>query len=114
MTARPLEILMLSLVFPPDSVSTGELMADLAEDMKNLGHRVTIVSTVPHYNPDTPSDTGQVLRPWWGSLLRRSDYRGMTVLHAAMPRKSSSVAGRILAWVNFHAISTAAALVSVP
>ena len=32
MTPRPLEILMLSLVFPPDSVSTGELMADLAAD----------------------------------------------------------------------------------
>ena len=53
----------------------------------------------------------QPLRPFWGPLLRRSDYHGIAVFHAAMPAKSPSVAGRILGWIGFHVVSTIAGLV---
>ena len=45
-------VLILSLVFPPDSVSTAQIMGSLAEELQYLGHDVTVVTTTPHYNRD--------------------------------------------------------------
>jgi len=107
-------VLILSLVFPPDSVSTGEIMADLAVDLRDRGHSVTILTTAPHYNRDAEAEARQPMRPFWGSLLRRSDYHGIAVYHAAMPGKTPSVLKRLLGWIGFHAVSTVAGVVAVP
>jgi colanic acid biosynthesis glycosyl transferase WcaI len=107
-------VLILSLVFPPDSVSTAEIMGDLAQDLSRYGHRVTVLTTVPHYNPDAAAEQSQPLQSFWGRLLRSSDYHGIRVYHAAIPAKTPSVVRRVLGWVGFHAISTMAALVTVP
>ena len=107
-------VLILSLVFPPDSVSTAEIMGDLAKDLRDRGHAVTVLTTVPHYNPDAAAERQQPLRSLWGPLLRRSDYHGIPVYHAAMPAKTPNVIARILGWLGFHAVSTIAALVTVP
>ena len=37
-------VLLLTLVFPPDSVSTAQIMGDLATDLLGLGHDVTVVA----------------------------------------------------------------------
>ncbi len=107
-------LLILSLVFPPDSVSTAEIMADLAVDLRDRGYSVTVLTTAPHYNPDASAAARQPMRPHWGGLLRRSEYRGIPVYHAAMPPKSPSVVQRILGWVGFHIVSTIAGLFTVP
>lgn len=107
-------LLILSLVFPPDSVSTAEIMADLALDLRDDGHTVTVLTTAPHYNPDAAAEARQPLRPYWGRLLRRSDYHGIAVYHAAMPLKTPSILERLMAWFGFHAVSTVAGLVTVP
>ncbi len=107
-------VLILSLVFPPDSVSTAEIMADLALDLKELGHSVTVLTTVPHYNPDAAAEGRQPLSPFWGRLLRRSSYAGIVVYHAAIPAKSPSILGRVMGWFGFHAVSTVAGLVTIP
>jgi colanic acid biosynthesis glycosyl transferase WcaI len=107
-------VLILSLVFPPDSVSTAEIMGDLAQDLCDRGHTVSVLTTVPHYNPDAAAGHRQPLRSFWGPLLRRSDYHGIPVFHAAMPAKSPSVPGRILGWIGFHVVSTIAGLVALP
>lgn len=106
-------VLILTLVFPPDSVSTAEIMGDLATDLRALGHRVTVLTTEPHYNPTDPSLASQILRPCWGRLLLRSDYGGVPVYHAAMPQKGRNVLSRLLGWVGFHLISTAAGMIMV-
>ena len=107
-------VLILSLVFPPDSVSTAEIMGDLAQDLQALGHSVTVVTTMPHYNPDREAARRQPARGVWGPLLRRSTYHGMAVYHTAMPAKDASVPKRLAAWAGFHLLSTAAALTVVP
>jgi colanic acid biosynthesis glycosyl transferase WcaI len=107
-------VLILSLVFPPDSVSTAEIMGDLAQDLRALGHSVTVVTTVPHYNPDREAARRQPVTPVWGPLLGRSSYHGITVYHAAMPAKDASVPKRLAAWAGFHLLSTVAALTIVP
>lgn len=88
-------------------------MGDLAEDLRERGHSVTVLTTVPHYNPDAAAEERQPLRRFWGPLLRRSEYRGIPVYHVAMPPKSASVVKRILAWIGFHTVSTIAGVISV-
>lgn len=112
--AAELNLLILSLVFPPDSVSTGEIMADLAVDLRESGHSVTVLTTTPHYNPSVTASRRQTLRPHWGRLLQQSDYHGIRVYHAAIPAKTPSVIRRILGWIGFHVVSTIAGLVTVP
>jgi colanic acid biosynthesis glycosyl transferase WcaI len=106
-------VLILSLVFPPDSVSTAEIMGDLALELRARGHRVTVLTTVPHYNRDPEAERRQPMQRVWGPLLRRSDYGGVPVYHAAMPAKTPSVVRRIAAWAGFHLVSTIAGLVLV-
>jgi putative colanic acid biosynthesis glycosyltransferase WcaI len=103
-------IVLLSLVFRPDNVSTAHVMADLAADLVSAGHQVTVFTTTPHYNKDAGAEESQPRRLFWGPLLQASEYRGMRVYHAWMPRKGRSVILRLLAWVWFHVVSTLAAL----
>lgn len=108
------DVLLLSLVFPPDSVSTAQIMGELAVDLGKHGHRVTVITTIPHYNRDLENERNQPLRPKWGSILRQSEYYGMTVYHTFMPTKGQNILWRLLAWAFFHIISVVAGLVLVP
>lgn len=103
-------ILILSLIFRPDNVSTAQIMGDLVLDLKARGHDVFVITTVPHFNEDVEALAKQPLNAYWGKLLQRSDYFGVEVLHVWMPRKGRSISLRILAWLGFHAISTVAGL----
>lgn len=58
-------VLVLSLVFPPDGVSTAQLFGELVEDLVDQGRRVVVITTAPHYNPP-PSWTAERL---WLSLI---------------------------------------------
>ncbi len=108
------EILLLSLVFPPDSVSTAQIMGELAVDLGKHGHRVTVISTIPHYNRNLENEKYQPLRPKWWKILYQSEYHGMTVYHTFMPPKGQNKLWRLLAWAFFHIISTIAGLMIVP
>jgi colanic acid biosynthesis glycosyl transferase WcaI len=104
-----MRILILSLVFPPDNVSTAQIMADLAEDLKALGHDLTVITTTPHYNPDPDAERAQPMRRE-GPFFRRSEFRGIPVIHTVMAKKGQSLVKRVLSWLGFHALSTWAAM----
>jgi len=106
-------ILVLSLVFPPDGVSTAVILGELSADLKKAGHDVTVVTTVPHYNQDREAEARQPLTRVWGPLLYRSEFAGTRVLHVAMPKKTGSVIRRLLAWMQFHVLSLVVALALV-
>ncbi|MCL5995617.1 MAG: glycosyltransferase family 4 protein [Chloroflexi bacterium] len=105
---------MLTLVFPPDSVSTAQIMGDLAVDLRSRGHDVVVLTTSPHYNRDLEAEARQPLRSCWGAILQRSDYQGIPVYHVIMPRKGASLVARVLPWLSFHILSTLAGLTVVP
>lgn len=104
-------ILILSLLFPPDRVSTAHIVGDLAADLVRSGYRVTAVTTTPHYNPEQISR--QSLRPWLGRLIQRSDWHGASVYHCLMPAKSGAVLHRVSSWLLFHVLSTLVGALSV-
>jgi colanic acid biosynthesis glycosyl transferase WcaI len=106
-------ILLLTLVFPPDGVSTAVILGELSADLKTAGHDVTVLTTVPHYNRDAGAESRQPLVRMWGPLLYRSEFQGVRVLHVGMPRKSGKVLPRLLAWTQFHVLSLIAAVALV-
>lgn len=107
-------VLILTLVFPPDGVSTAHVMGDLAQDLKSRGHELSVVTTMPHYNRDVAAERLQPIKRHWTQLLGKSDYRGIPVCHVFMPRKGRSKMLRLLGWAGFHLISTLAGMAAVP
>jgi colanic acid biosynthesis glycosyl transferase WcaI len=106
-------VLVLTLVFPPDGVSTAVIMGELSADFRRAGHDVTVLTTAPHYNRDLEAESRQPLARLWGPLLYRSEFQGLRVLHVGMPRKSGRVFSRLLAWMRFHLLSLIAAVLLV-
>lgn len=106
-------VLILSLVFPPDGVSTAQIMGEIVLDLRAAGHDVQVITTRPHYNRDTTAEAKQPLRRRLGGLFFTSRYHGVPVFHTAMPRKGTSVLKRLLGWISFHLLSVAVALTAV-
>ena len=89
-------------------------MGELGADLKSQGHEVTVLTTSPHYNRDPEAESRQPLHDYWGPILKRSVYHGMHVYHTFMPRKGKNVLFRLLAWIEFHIISTIAGMTVIP
>jgi colanic acid biosynthesis glycosyl transferase WcaI len=106
-------LLLLTLLFSPDGVSTAELMTELALELKSLGHDLTVLAATPHYNVDPEARARQPLHRHWGGWLYRSSCGGIPVYHAYVPAKGSRVRERLKDYIRFHLISTAAGLLAV-
>ena len=103
-------LLLLSLTFPPDNVSTAHLMGELSSDLVAQGHQVTVLTTMPHYNRDRTAEEAQPIRSFWGPLLRRSEINGAVVYHTPAMSRSGGMLGRIFGWLIFHMVSLVAGL----
>ncbi len=103
------KVLIHSIVFNPDGVSTGYLYGDIAIALRDAGHEVVILTTTPHYNRVEVQLKKQPLR-WelWG-LLKKSNYKGITVYHVPQ-KKFRSTALRLVGFVYWHIVSFISAL----
>ena len=101
-----MNILVLSLIFSPDNVSTAQIWAGIAEDLQRAGHKLRVITTTPHFHRDASMEARQPLRNWIGRLVRRSEYAGIPVYHVLMPNKGIWPPLRILSWINFHILAT--------
>jgi colanic acid biosynthesis glycosyl transferase WcaI len=98
-------VLLHSLVFPPDGVSTAYLMADLATELKKLGHSVTVLSTTPHFNIQKDTLARQSMEKRWGGLIYYSEYSGIPVWHIKIPIKGKRIWARAVDYIRFHLMS---------
>ena len=89
-------------------------MGELANDLESQGHKVTVLTTRPHYNRDSEVESRQPIRNYWGPVLGKSDFRGIPVYHTFMPKKGKNVFFRLLAWGGFHQVSIVAGMTIVP
>jgi colanic acid biosynthesis glycosyl transferase WcaI len=103
-------ILLHSLVFPPDSVSTARLLGDLVQGLQRHGHTVEVLTAAPHYRPDPELSAAQPLRRVLGGLLYRSDFGDTPVWHVAIGPKRRRLLLRLLAFAVFHVACTFVAL----
>jgi len=109
-TSQAARVLLLTLVFSPDGVSTAAIMSELAAQLRSLGHEIVVCTTTPHYNRDPDALSAQPLHPRWGRLLQESEFQGIPVYHAKVRAKGKRVLSRLLDYLIFQSVSTVAAL----
>ncbi len=104
MPTKNKKILIHSIAFSPDGVSTAYLYNDIAKGFKNDGYEVVVLTTTPHYNAlKEELDKQPMLKRWFG-LFCQSDYFGIKVLHVPQ-KKFKSTFLRIIGFVFWHIMS---------
>ncbi len=106
-------ILLHTLVFAPDGVSTSILLSELMQDLQSHGHTITVLTTQPHYNRDDDAEAKQPLHRHLFGLYYVSDHHRMRVIHTYMPRKGERVSGRFRDYLIFHFLSLLLGLLMV-
>ena len=97
-------VLIHTLIFSPDGVSTAYLYNDIALRLQQRGYEVVVLTTTPHFNIVPEQVNKQPMR-WkvWG-FCKVSKYNGMTVLHVPQKKFKSTVL-RLLGFVYWHIVS---------
>lgn len=97
-------VLIHSLIFSPDGVSTAYLYNDIALKLQERGYEVVVLTTTPHFNI-VPEQVEKQPMKWkvWG-FCKVSKFNGMTVLHVPQKKFKSTVL-RLLGFVYWHIIS---------
>ena len=98
------KILIHSIVFSPDGVSTAYLYNDIALGFKNAGYEVVILTTTPHYNLITNALNKQPLIRKLLGIYYESDFNGIRVIHVPLKKYKSTII-RILSFIYWHFLS---------
>lgn len=97
-------ILIHTLIFSPDGVSTAYLYNDIALRLQQRGYEVVVLTTTPHFNI-VPEQVEKQPMKWkvWG-FCKKSKFNGMTVLHVPQKKFKSTIL-RLLGFVYWHIVS---------
>jgi len=98
------KILIHSIVFSPDGVSTAYLYNDIALGFKNAGYEVVVLTTTPHYNLIETALLKQPLNRKLFGLFYESDFDGIRVIHVPLKKYKSTII-RILSFIYWHFLS---------
>lgn len=97
-------VLIHSLVFSPDGVSTAYLYNDIAIGLIENGFDVIVLTTTPHYNLIESELIKQPIAKKLFGLYYRSDFKGIRVYHIPLKKYKSTVK-RVLSFVYWHILS---------
>lgn len=101
-----MKILLLTTYFPPDVAATGVVMATLAKELVRFGHRITVVTSMPHY------DINRVWNDYRGTLLKhdRDDHIDVYRLRIYVPDHRGRFLGLALSYATFNLLALAIGL----
>ena len=99
-----MKLLVHSLTFPPDNISTGKLVSELANGISNHGYEVTVLASTPQYNPDKTAEKEQPLE-YFSKNIFKSKYKNITVFHIESNVRSYTKAKRAMQWLSYHSSS---------
>ena len=94
-------LLIYSLVFSPDGISTAYLYNDIALGFQRNNYEVTVLTTTPHYNLIQESLDRQPLKKCFLGLFFTSNFNGIKVYHIPLKKYKSSLI-RILSFIYWH------------
>lgn len=97
-------ILIHSLIFSPDGVSTAYLYNDIALAFKKAGYDVVVLTTTPHFNVVKEQLESQPLKWGFWGLYKKSIFKGIPVYHIPQ-KKFKSTLLRLIGFVYWHIIS---------
>ena len=92
-----MNILLYSLIFPPDVCSNAYVFSDLAEELLRRGHNVTVITTTPHYG-----GSGEELYNGKKSWYKISDFHNAKVYHICVGSEKGGAAQRLNTYARFH------------
>lgn len=95
------KILIHSIVFSPDGVSTAYLYNDIAKAFKEHGFEVVVLTTTPHYNIVPEELKKQPLKKKFFGLYYESNFNDIKVLHIPQ-KKFKSTLLRIFGFIFWH------------
>ncbi|MEC3877603.1 glycosyltransferase family 4 protein [Chryseobacterium salviniae] len=98
------KILIHSIVFAPDAVSTAYLYNDIASNLKKNGFDVEVLTTTPHYNRLEDNIEKTKLTKRFFGLYHISYYKGIKVYHVPQ-KKYKSVVLRGIVMIYWHILS---------
>lgn len=98
------KVLIHTLIFSPDGVSTAYLYNDIALAFQKAGYDVRVLSTTPHFNAVEEQLAEQPMK-WgvWG-LYKKSLFKGILVYHIPQ-KKFKSTLLRLIGFVYWHIVS---------
>ena len=89
------KILFHSLTIPPDNVSTGMLVAEIADGFKQMGVDVEILASSPQYNIE--NNGNQTLDKYY-----TSSFKDINITHINSSNRSFNKITRFFQWMTFH------------
>jgi len=98
------KVLIHSIVFSPDGVSTAYLYKDIALGLAENGFDVVVLTTTPHYNILQEELENQPLSKRMFGLYYVSNFNGIRVYHISL-KKYKSTLKRIFSFVYWHIAS---------
>lgn len=101
-----MRILLLTMYFAPDPAANSVIMTELAEELVQLGHEVTVITAFPHY------DSNRIWDQYRGKLIAREDHGPIRVYRTYLyvPANKSKLLGRLFNYVSFNLLSTVTGL----
>jgi len=97
-------ILIYSLVFSPDGVSTAYLYNDLALGFQKREYEVCVLTTTPHFNLIEGALKKQPFQKRFLGLFYQSDFNGIKVYHIPLKKHKSTLI-RMLTFIYWHKMS---------
>ena len=97
-------ILIYSLVFSPDGVSTAYLYNDLALGFQKRGYEVCVLTTTPHFNLIEGALNKQPLQKRFLGLFYQSAFNGIKVYHIPLKKHKSTLL-RMPSFIYWHIMS---------
>jgi colanic acid biosynthesis glycosyl transferase WcaI len=97
-------VLIHSIVFSPDGVSTAYLYNDIALGLVDNGFEVIVLTTTPHYNLIDSEIEKQPLSKRIFGLFYESNFKGIQVYHIPL-KKYKGTLKRLISFIHWHILS---------
>ncbi len=94
-------VLFHSLTIPPDQVSTGKLVADIAAEFKTKGIPIEVLASTPQYRFDSKEFSAEEMIKVKRNIYT-SNYKGVKITHLHASKRSFSKTKRLIQWINYH------------
>ena len=94
-------VLFHSLTIPPDQVSTGILVADIAAKFHNKGTSIEVLASTPQYRFDSKEFSADEMTKAKRNIYT-SNYKGVKITHLYASKRSFNRITRLFQWISYH------------
>ena len=94
-------VLFHSLTIPPDQVSTGILVADIAAKFHNKGTSIEVLASTPQYRYDSKEFSAEEMTKVKRNIYT-SNYKGVKITHLYASKRSFNRITRLFQWISYH------------